>query len=81
LAAGCAAAFVAREVRPAFYDGRALAEATGLPILGTVSMIENDGRKKLARRSAAKFLAGVGMLLGTYLASFIALTLLSARAG
>lgn len=81
LAAGCAAAFVAREVRPAFYDGRALAEATGLPILGTVSMIENDGRMKLARRSTAKFLAGVGMLLGAYLASFVALTLLSARAG
>lgn len=81
LAAGCAAAFVAREVRPAFYDGRALAEATGLPILGTVSMVENYGRKKLARRSTAKFLASVGMLLGAYLASFVALTLLSARAG
>ena len=80
LAAGFGAAFVAREVRPAFYDGRALAEVTGLPILGTISMIANESRKKAARRSATKFLAGVGVLLGTYMASFVALTLLSARA-
>ena len=80
LAAGFAAAFIAREVRPAFYDGRALAEVTGLPILGTISMVASESRKKAARRSTAKFLAGVGVLLGTYMASFVALTLLSARA-
>ncbi|MEP7154357.1 MAG: XrtA system polysaccharide chain length determinant [Betaproteobacteria bacterium] len=80
LAAGFAAAFIAREVRPAFYDGRALAEITGLPILGTVSLIVNDTRKKAARRSTTKFLAAVGMLLGTYLAGFLALAFLSARA-
>lgn len=80
LFAGFAVAFIALEIRPAFYDGRALAEVTGLPILGTISMIPNESRKKAARRSATKFLAGVGALLATYMASFIALTLLSARA-
>lgn len=78
--AGFAASFVACEVRPAFYDGRALADVTGLPILGTVSLIVSEKQKKLARRSTTKFLAGVGMLIGTYLASFVALTLLSSRA-
>ncbi len=81
IAAGFAAAFIAREVRPAFYDGRALAEVTGLPILGTVSILTDDTRKKAARRSASKFFAGVGALIGTYLAGLVALTLLSARAG
>ena len=81
LAAGVAVAFVAKELRPTFYDGRALAEATSLPILGTVSMIVNDKQKKLTRRGTAKFLAGIGILLGAYLASFVALTLLSSRAG
>ena len=59
---------------------RALADVTGLPILGTVSLIVSEKQKKLARRSTTKFLAGVGMLIGTYLASFVALTLLSSRA-
>ena len=81
IAAGFAAAFIAREVRPAFYDGRALAEVTGLPILGTVSVLTNDVHKKAARRSASKFIAGAGALAGTYLASLIALTFLSARGG
>lgn len=81
LAAGFAATFIAREVRPAFYDGRALAEVTGLPILGTISLIESESRKKASRRSATKFFAGIGVLLGAYVTSFIALTLLSARAG
>lgn len=81
IVAGFAAAFIAREVRPAFYDGRALAEVTGLPILGTVSILTDDTRKKAARRSASKFFAGVGALIGTYLAGLVALTLLSARAG
>ena len=80
LAAGFAVAFIAFEVRPAFYDGRALAEATGLPILGTVSLIVDDKRKRAARSSTTKFLAGVGLLIGAYAAGFVALMLLSSRA-
>lgn len=80
IAAGLAAAFIARELRPAFYDGRSLAEFSGLPILGTISLLENENHKKARKKSIAKFLAGVGMLLGTYMTGFIALTLLSARA-
>ena len=80
IAAGFAAAFVARELRPAFYDGRSLAEFSGLPILGTISLLEDENHKKARTKSIAKFLAGVGMLLGTYMTGLIALTLLSARA-
>ena len=81
LAMGFAAAFVAREVRPAFYDGRALAEATGLPILGTISILTNESRKKAGRRTTATFFAGLGALIGAYLTSFVALTLFTSRAG
>lgn len=81
IAAGLGVAFIAKDVRPQFYDGRTLTEATGLPLLGTVTMIERAGDKKAAKRSVTKFLAVLGALLGTYLASFVALTFLSARAG
>ena len=81
IAAGLGVAFVAKDVRPQFYDGRTLTEATGLPLLGTVTMIVREADKKSAKRSVTKFLAVLGALLGTYLASFVALTFLSARAG
>ena len=81
LASGFAAAFGMRELRPAFYDGRSLAEVTGLPILGAISLVEDDARKKAAKRTKARFLAAVGLMLGSYLAGFLALAFLSARAG
>lgn len=80
LVAGFAVAFVAREVRPAFYDGRELAEVSGLPILGTVSLILDDNHQRAARGSRNKFLAGLGVLVGAYGAGFVALMLLSSRA-
>ena len=79
LASGIAATFVARELRPAFYDGRALAEATGLPILGTISMIADNKKTAARRKNRVKFLAAVGAFLGTYIAGAIAMMFLSAR--
>lgn len=79
LAAGFAITFVAREVRPAFYDGRSLAEATGLPILGTVSSVASASKDKARRRSVFRFLGGVGALLGAYVTGFLVLMLLASR--
>ena len=79
LGAGFAVAFIAMEVRPAFYDGRSLREATGLPMLGTVSMIVSEPRKRERRNSMIRFLSGVGALLGAYVAGMIALMLLTVR--
>lgn len=79
LVAGFAAAFLAAELRPAFYDGRALAEETGLPILGTVSLLQSESKKKAARQSAAKFLTGLVALLGAYVAGFVAIAMFSTR--
>jgi capsular polysaccharide biosynthesis protein len=79
LAAGLAATFVAREIRPAFYDGRALAEVTGLPIVGTISAVISEPQKRENKRSVVRFLGGVGALLGAYIAGFLALTLMASR--
>jgi hypothetical protein len=80
LGAGLAAAFIAREIRPAFYDGRSLSEATGLPILGTVTLIVTDPQKRAARKNMTRFLGGVGALVAAYGAAFAAVAILSARA-
>ena len=79
LGAGFAITFVAREIRPAFYDGRSLGEATGLPILGAVSMVMSEPKKREMRRGVFRFLGGIGALLGAYVAGFLALTLLASR--
>ena len=79
LAAGLLAAYIANEARPTFYDGRSLREVCGLPLLGVVSMIVSEPRRRAERSSMFRFLGGVGALLGTYLASFIVLEMLTAR--
>ena len=79
LGAGFAITFVAREIRPAFYDGRSLAEATGLPIVGTVSTVASAPKEKARRQSVFRFLGGVGALLGAYVAGFLVLMLLASR--
>ena len=79
LAAGFAITFAAMEIRPAFYDGRALGEVTGLPIVGTISAVVSEPKKRENTRSVVRFLGGVGALLGAYVAGFLALTLLASR--
>lgn len=70
LGAGLAVAFLSREVRPAFFDAQSLAEGTGLPILGAVTLVVNDQRKAAERKSLFRFLGGVGALVGTYVVGF-----------
>ena len=79
LLSGIGAAFVAKELRPTFYDKRSLSAATGLPVLGSVSLVMTASQRHNNRRDTIQFIGGVGALLVTYLAGFIALTILSAR--
>lgn len=76
LFAGLAAAYIAREVRPAFYDGRALREATGLPLLGIVTLNVTEAKRRENRRGVVQFLGGVGALAGAYLVGIVALKVL-----
>jgi polysaccharide chain length determinant protein (PEP-CTERM system associated) len=69
--AGLAAAFVAYEARPTFYDRRALAEATGLPILGAVSFVPSPVVKATLRTNQIRFLFGAGALVGLFAIGFV----------
>ena len=57
-----------------------LEDATGVPVLGTVSMIVSDARKRKERRGLVGFLAGAVALLGSFGAGLLALFLLLTRA-
>jgi polysaccharide chain length determinant protein (PEP-CTERM system associated) len=81
LAAGFGASFLAREVRPAFFDSRALADTTGLPVLGTITLVESDKRRAQEKASLWRFLGGVGALVGTYAVGFAIIAYVAANKG
>jgi polysaccharide chain length determinant protein (PEP-CTERM system associated) len=77
LAAGMGAAYLAAELRPSFYDGRALREVTGLPLLGVVSLAMTPAEKSVRRTGAIRFVGGVGVLIGVYLVGAVTFEILS----
>ncbi|WP_153131847.1 XrtA system polysaccharide chain length determinant [Dechloromonas hortensis] len=80
LVAGLFAAFVASQVRPVFFDGKTLRDVTGLPLLGTVSLIPNEARRAKERTSLHRFLLATAGLVIAYGAGIAMLTFLSQRA-
>lgn len=80
LAAGLFAALAASRLWPTFVDSRALREATGLPVLGTVSMLVSPARKRSERRRLVGFVSGFVAFLASFGAGFLLLFLHTARA-
>lgn len=80
LAAGLFAAFAASQLRPVFFEGKALRDFTGLPLIGTVSMIPNQARQQKERRSLHRFLFATAGLAVAYGLGIAALTFFSQRA-
>ncbi|MBK8767731.1 MAG: chain length-determining protein [Burkholderiaceae bacterium] len=66
IAAGLAVAFIRDQIRPTFYDLRALRLATGLPILGTISMIVDAKTKARARRGVLAISSGAAAYLSLF---------------
>lgn len=56
------------QIRPVFHDGRALAEVSGLPVLGSVSMLLANERKRYERKRSLVFFGGLGGLVAAYVA-------------
>lgn len=59
LAAGAALAFVLHMLKPVFHSSRALQDATGVPVLGVVSMTWLDRYRRHQMRSYAAFVVGL----------------------
>lgn len=79
LGAGAFASFVASQVRPTFLDASSLREVTGVPVLGTVSMLVSEGLRRKERRGLIGWASGFVALLGSYGAGILVLFLLSTR--
>lgn len=75
---GIAVCFLMSQLRPVFHDGRAMRDATGLPVLGSVSMLLSTERKRRERRRDVAFFGGFGALVAAYLA-MLAIVMLALR--
>lgn len=66
LLTGLAGSFAASQLRPTFFDARALREIAGLPMLGVVSRMARTEDHHKQRKDRILFMAGVGSLLAFY---------------
>ena len=73
LAAGLGAAFLMSQFRPTFLSQATLREATGLPILGSISMSWTDQQKKRHKKKRYALWASVVSLFGAYGAAMAAI--------
>ena len=79
IAVGLLTAFAASQLRPVFHNGSELREKFGLQLLGVVSMVMSDVSTRRERADRTRFVAASGMLLGLFIAVFIATTLVSGQ--
>lgn len=64
IAAGFAVTFIGSQVRPTVLDGRSLREVSGLPVLGSVSVLASPERQRRERRMNVAFFGGLGAYVG-----------------
>jgi len=79
LAAGLFVPFAASQIRPVFFDARALREVTGLPLLGTVSKRIEDSAKLAEKKDFRRFIAAFASLVAAYGAGIALLFFLTIR--
>jgi uncharacterized protein involved in exopolysaccharide biosynthesis len=79
LGLGVAASFVASQLRPVFFDSRLLREVTGLPVLGSVSLLRDDAALRQVKAKAKRFFIALLGLIGAYGSGMLALALLTGR--
>jgi polysaccharide chain length determinant protein (PEP-CTERM system associated) len=80
LFAGLLATLAASRLWPTFFDSSTLRETTGLPVLGTVSMLVGAPQKRRERRRLVGFVSGFIAFLASFGAGFLMLFLQAAHA-
>ncbi len=78
LGAGIAASFLLTRIWPTFADTTTLREVSGLPVLGGVTLFEDDGFRRRSRAGLIGFVTGVGALIVAY-GAFLATVFLAVR--
>ena len=67
LSTGAGAAFLLSQIRPVFFDGASLRQATQMPLLGVIELIPTQDLRNLELRSFKRFLIALAGLLCVYI--------------
>lgn len=81
LGAGGFASYAASEVRSVFFDARSLREATGLPLLGCISLVDSGGAIQMQERAdLRRFGFALGSLIGAFSVGLLLVFMISVKA-
>lgn len=81
LAVGLGVTFLLAQIRAVFYNPEVMSEVLGLPLLGVVSLVVDDGSAQRRKSELMKFLAATGALVVVFGLGMVALFLTSNQAG
>ena len=81
LATGLGITFLLAQIRAVFYNPETMSETLGLPLLGVVSLVVDDGSAQRRKSELMKFLAATGALVVVFGLGMVALFLTSNQAG
>ena len=81
LGVGTAVAFLMSQMRPVFFDGASLQQATELPLLGVIELVPSAELRKKEVRSLKRFLGALAGLLCIYVVGILLLSYKSQIAG
>jgi uncharacterized membrane protein YgdD (TMEM256/DUF423 family) len=76
---GLAAAFAAAQLRPTFGDGNELRQKTGLPLLGSVTLLLTDDDRRRERNGLLRFAGASGGLVIVLFAGMLVMLLINRR--
>lgn len=75
LASGLGAAWLVSRVRAVYFDGQALSDSVGLPLLGVVTLLRTDAQQLREKTDLQRFAGALGGLVGAYALAMVAVTL------
>ena len=81
LAAGLGITFLISQARSVFYDANEMSESLGLPLLGVVFLVADDGEIQRRKTELRKFLGATGALVAVFGVGMLVLFLLTGQAG